>query len=325
MATVFSVKNTAGTLNITLQPGQLNGPGGAVRTTDQRLYGLGALLWGEGVNTNILRLTENFACPQKELGDNLPAYLGGTGPFPNTDYDPAIHPAAPKDEFDLGVGVGFGITTPLNGQSWFNTDSCRLVVFDEKEDAWVSSGGVSTKASQPTVNQEGDLWFDSSIDQLKIYVAGSPAGFQSVAERYLLKDGTTPLDAGYVPTSGQDIATKDYVDTEIAGTADASFVNVSGDTMDSAANLTFQGGGEVLGLPSAPSVPSAATSKAYVDGEIADLLAGTATGSPANDGVPVINPAGAPKDGDIRIDPGPEIFIYAAGQFRKVFPAVFAS
>ena len=37
-------------------------------------------------------------------------------------------------------------------------------------------------------------------------------------------------------------------------------------TMASAANLTFSGDGEPLGLPSTPSVNGAATSKAYVDG-----------------------------------------------------------
>ena len=42
-------------------------------------------------------------------------------------------------------------------------------------------------------------------------------------------------------------------------------VNKAGDTMDSAANLTFQGGGEVIGLPATPSAATAATSKAYVD------------------------------------------------------------
>jgi len=43
-----------------------------------------------------------------------------------------------------------------------------------------------------------------------------------------------------------------------------------GDTMDSTANLTFAGGGEVLGLPPTPSVDGAATSKFYVDAHIND-------------------------------------------------------
>ena len=39
----------------------------------------------------------------------------------------------------------------------------------------------------------------------------------------------------------------------------------SGSSMDSAANITFSGGGEVLGLPSTPSSSGSAASKAYVD------------------------------------------------------------
>lgn len=52
---------------------------------------------------------------------------------------------------------------------------------------------------------------------------------------------------------------------DITTLVDATYVNVSGGSMSSAANLTFSGGGEVLGLPSTPSVDSAAVSKIYVD------------------------------------------------------------
>lgn len=46
--------------------------------------------------------------------------------------------------------------------------------------------------------------------------------------------------------------------------ADALKVDLAGDTMDSGADLTFAGGGEVLGLPATPSATGAA-SKEYVD------------------------------------------------------------
>ena len=48
-----------------------------------------------------------------------------------------------------------------------------------------------------------------------------------------------------------------------ANSADA--VLKAGSSMNSAANITFSGGGEVLGLPTTPSVATAAASKAYVD------------------------------------------------------------
>lgn len=55
------------------------------------------------------------------------------------------------------------------------------------------------------------------------------------------------------------------VASDITGLVDSTYVNVSGDTMNSGANLTFAGGGEVLGLPTTPSAANAAASKAYVD------------------------------------------------------------
>lgn len=58
---------------------------------------------------------------------------------------------------------------------------------------------------------------------------------------------------------------------DITTLVDNTYVNVSGDTMASGANLTFVGGGEVLGLPSTPSSDTAAASKAYVDSVAAGL------------------------------------------------------
>jgi hypothetical protein len=50
-----------------------------------------------------------------------------------------------------------------------------------------------------------------------------------------------------------------------------SKVSKSGSSMVSAANITFSGGGEVLGLPDTPSISSAAVSKKYLDTTIATL------------------------------------------------------
>lgn len=41
--------------------GGFNGPGGSAANTSLRLYGRGALEWGEAVNEDLVRLTENFA------------------------------------------------------------------------------------------------------------------------------------------------------------------------------------------------------------------------------------------------------------------------
>lgn len=72
------------------------------------------------------------------------------------------------------------------------------------------------------------------------------------------------VDLGQIATNTGNIATNSG-DISTLQTNVANKVDKAGDTMDSGANLTFQGGGEVLGLPSVPTAAGAAASKAYVD------------------------------------------------------------
>lgn len=127
MANVFIVENTAGTLSITLQPGALNGPGSVQRDTDMRLYGMGALLWGEGMDENILRLTETFACPDKGALGSPVTILG-----------------IPQDETDLGPGKG--ITVPIIGQLWYNTTN--NTVYSYNGAGWGISVDISGKVDR---------------------------------------------------------------------------------------------------------------------------------------------------------------------------------
>lgn len=50
-----------------IQPGAFDGPGGAQANTTLRLYGRGALEWGEAVDENLVRLTETFASASPPL------------------------------------------------------------------------------------------------------------------------------------------------------------------------------------------------------------------------------------------------------------------
>lgn len=49
------------TLGFDVVPSSYNGPGMSNPKTSLRLYGRGAVEWGEGVNENLVRMTENFA------------------------------------------------------------------------------------------------------------------------------------------------------------------------------------------------------------------------------------------------------------------------
>jgi hypothetical protein len=121
-------------------PGELNGPDGIARESDLELYGYGVLKWGEGVNQNLFRLLEGWACPQKEDGDFLPGtdeangFVPGTGSYVATGSPPSI--MLPKDERDLGTGNG--ITTPPLGMRWFNTTDDHT--YEYKAAGWVKVG-----------------------------------------------------------------------------------------------------------------------------------------------------------------------------------------
>jgi hypothetical protein len=84
-----------------------------------------------------------------------------------------------------------------------------------------------------------------------------------------LVDTGTPVSASFVKittdTKGRTTATTPVITSDITSLVDGTYVNISGDSMQSGANLTFSGSGEVLGLPTSPSGDTAATSKAYVD------------------------------------------------------------
>lgn len=81
--------------------GSFNGPGGAVSNTSLRLHGRGALEWGEAVNEDLVRLTENFASaspPQSPLTGQLWAEVAmyRQGPSAWFKYDPNATGANPK-------------------------------------------------------------------------------------------------------------------------------------------------------------------------------------------------------------------------------------
>lgn len=196
MATVYVIDSTDGAAakSLTIKPGALNGPGSAHHDSDMRLYGMGALQWGEGMDENVYRLAETFNCPEKELGDFNPA--SGL-----TDYDPATNPILPKDANDLGPGNG--ITVPLDGQLWYNATRHILFVYDASIPVWKVTSGIFVDTSQPINPEVGDLWYDTSTTGdpngciaepvLKIYnpahTGAGPDGFVLIGEDFVRQCG----------------------------------------------------------------------------------------------------------------------------------------
>jgi hypothetical protein len=142
----------------------------------------------------------------------------------------------------------------------------------------------------------------------------------------------TGIDASKLADGSVSNAEFQYINSLSSNAQDQLDAKVAkaGSSMNSAANLTFSGGGEVLGLPATPSAAGAAASKAYVDAvalglspkkavRVATLVAGTlassfedgdvvdgvtlATGdrilikdqaAPAQNGIYVVQASGAP-------------------------------
>ena len=263
MSKIFYIENTDGTISFKLAPGTYDGPLGGTRKTDLRLYGLGFMEWGEGVDENFLRVAENFACEEKVAGD--------------PDYDPDN--IAPKDERDLGFGQG--INYPVNGQTWFNTTRKQVFVYDNPNNVrdtfgkplgkWIRVGASSVQidTDPPTDPDEGDLWYDVSYTdpsctptgQLKIWTG---TDWISVAERYVSKAGDTMcgfLTLHAQPVQSMHAATKGYVDSVVGNVG--GFVRIVGDTMTG-----------FLTLHSHPVQPMHAATKDYVDTEISTAALG---------------------------------------------------
>ena len=62
-------------------------------------------------------------------------------------------------------------TAPLKGELWFDTTTNQLKVYDGT--SFKPTGGAKTSSTQPTSPSAGDLWHDSSNDQLFLYTGSA--------------------------------------------------------------------------------------------------------------------------------------------------------
>jgi hypothetical protein len=131
-------------------------------------------------------------------------------------------------------------------------------------DASLTAGsGLSKSITNPGANEVLDLAVNvdgSSIeinaDTLRVKASGiTSAMLAGSIDATKIADGSvTSTEFQYINTLSSNA--QDQLDAKVAK---------AGSSMTSAANITFSGGGEVLGLPSTPSAAGAAASKAYVD------------------------------------------------------------
>lgn len=105
------------------------------------------------------------------------------------------------------------------------------------------------------------------------------------------------------------------VASDVYNLVDNRYVALAGSTMASAANITFVGGGQVLGLPAIAVGATAATSKAYVDNLISGLQWKQSVNAISFSDIPLTQAvAGAPLvvDGETILD-GESVLLVAQG------------
>lgn len=127
----------------TIGPGIYNGPGSPNPTTSLRLYGRGALEWGEGVNENLLRLLEHWS------GSTYP-------PFPSMGQ--IWHQVAYFWKSTTGWYV-----YPQGGGAWLNVTTSV-------------TGGVGGSPTPPASPQLGgsSMWFTNAAPTIVLDAYGNP-------------------------------------------------------------------------------------------------------------------------------------------------------
>ena len=62
-------------------------------------------------------------------------------------------------------------TAPLKGELWFDTSTNQIKVYDGSD--FKPTGGAKSQSSAPTSPSAGDLWLDSDDDQLYAYTGSA--------------------------------------------------------------------------------------------------------------------------------------------------------
>lgn len=186
-------------------PGSYNGPGMASPQTSLRLYGRGAVEWGEGVNEDLVRLVENFASatpPPNPINGQLWAetklyHLDGATYYrfdPDVPAGPWVaitvatsEPVSPTEGTYYTTGgklYGYYTQKPNTTPEWiersFSTGTLNLV--DDKPEVVIKAYNaftgewtqplpviVATTADAPTTPATGTMWYDTLAETLYVF------------------------------------------------------------------------------------------------------------------------------------------------------------
>jgi len=86
----------------------------------------------------------------------------------------------------------------LLGQLWFDKSAGILKVFTTQ--GYVAVSGITNSSSQPAQGKNGDIWFNTSTEQMYVYDNSGTAGFKIVGPSYTKQQGIS----GAIPVSVED-------------------------------------------------------------------------------------------------------------------------
>ena len=210
-------------------------------TTAQRPIGLAAML-RYNVDTNTLEYHNGTAWASLAVGGGTVTSVNATG---STGLSVSGGPITSSGSLTLTL------SSQLQGLSSVTTTPGVLV----QTAAGVFNARTITGTAGNTVVTNGDGVAGAPTINLATVSQASSGNFVKVT-----------LDTFGRVTGNTSVTTAD-----VTSLVDSAYVKLLGSAMSSAANITFVGGGEVLGLPQVPSGDTAATSKYYVDSAITGL------------------------------------------------------
>ncbi len=168
-------------------------PGQELRPSSLRMFGMGAVAYGEGMNENDLRLLENFSSPLPpsrptkgqlwyDSSEQMMMVQDGTSGRDTATIDAAYNASTPLNTVKATLGTAW-LPDP-NPYTPANTYAELYKIAEAI--GWVSVGGVYLSNDSVPPNNTGMLWFDQVEDQLKVW---DGTEWISVAENYVRCDG----------------------------------------------------------------------------------------------------------------------------------------
>jgi hypothetical protein len=164
-------------------------------------------------------------------------------------------------------------TAPVNptaGQLWFDYSVNALKLYD-KTGVWTVASGVTAEATPPTPPQLGQIWFDPAT--LTMFYWNGTQWVAVIGDSGSIDARNHPISNLAEPIVPSDAATKNYVDTTAVAKA--------GDTMTG-----------LLVLSGSPLINNHAATKQYIDDLISAVASGGGTGPLAMDHYSTVASAG---------------------------------